>query len=57
MAFNNKNENETFCNGAQQSFENGQNCAKSDFSETEKCGYDYTPGKMDPYLIVILSQL
>ena len=52
MALNNNNET-NFSGTAEKTT---KMAATSDFSEP-KMEYDYFPGKIDPYVIVILSQL
>ncbi len=52
MALNNNNET-NFSSAAEKTT---KMAATSDFSEP-KMEYDYFPGKIDPYVIVILSQL
>ena len=52
MALNNKNETNNSCAAGKTT----KLSASSDFSEP-KMEYDYFPGKIDPYVIVILSQL
>ena len=55
MTFNNKNETSKIGqrSGAEKS---AKLAANGDLSEP-KLEYDYFPGKIDPYVIVILSQL
>ena len=57
MAYHNKNETDAASKGAKQNLQEHKNCANGEVCEAGASGYDYVPGRVDPYLIVILSQL
>ena len=57
MGYHNKNETDAASKGAKQNLQELTNCANGEVCEAGASGYDYVPGRVDPYLIVILSQL